>query len=296
VAENGERSADEVPSRLGKYRVLGIAGKWARGFFLRGYDEVLDREVLLKTLSAEGAGDPEARARFEREAKAAASLQHVNIIDIKDLGEHRGIFYMAFEALEGQTLSECMNRGLSLKNGLPIMLQVLDGLTHMHSHGFVHRDVTPSGVFVCTDGGAKLFDLWVATCTDWYESGTIMGTLHAASRYVAPEQVRGEGIDGRCDLFSAGCVIYEMVVGRRPFDSDNSMAVLYKVTHEEPDWGLLPSGPHWEHLSGAIRRALQKPVELRYPDANAMRADLLNAMQELAEDANWIPRRSHMRP
>ena len=152
-----------IPSQIGRYRILEAAGEWARGWFFRGRDDLLERDVLIKTLSTEAARDPQARARLEREARIAARLfdpNHPNIIEIKEVAEHEGIPFTVFEALEGKSLLQLMNTGISLKTGLPVMLQVLDGLAFMHRSGIIHRDIKPSCIFVCAEGRVKVIDLF----------------------------------------------------------------------------------------------------------------------------------------
>jgi serine/threonine protein kinase len=136
------------------------------GWLYRGHDDRLDRDVWVKTLSPTVTNDPMARARFMREARIAASLCHRNIIDIMECGEYEGMPFIVFEALEGNSLLEAMNPGISLKAGLPVILQVLDGLGYMHARGIIHRDIKPASIFTQSDGAAKIVDFGLARLTD----------------------------------------------------------------------------------------------------------------------------------
>lgn len=296
MAENRNGAAPGAPSQIGRYRVFGVAGEWARGWLYRGRDDIVGRDVLIKTLSVEAARDSAARGRFQREASVVARLRHPNIIRILDLGEHQGIPFMALEALEGQSLSERMNHGITLKNGLLVVLQILDGLACMHAGSIIHRDINPDCIFVCTDGRAKVADLWLAKITDLARHDTRAGVILAASPYMAPEQVRGVEADGRSDLFGVGSVLYRMVTGHEPFGGISIAEMFVKILTEELDAGRIPSGPQWEPLRSVMRRALQKTPGARYPDARTMHADLALALKELGDNADWTPPWSEAMP
>ena len=186
-----------VPERIGRYRVLGLLGQGAMGVVYHGRDESLDRDVALKLIR--GAGSAEDRARFLREARAAARLQHPNIVTIYEAGEHEGAPFMAMELLEGVDLQRAIEAGLrpDPKVTLPIVLQLLAGLSHAHEHGIVHRDVKPSNLFLPRGRPAKIMDFGIARLAGGTAATGIVGTPN----YMSPEQVRGEGLDGRSDLF-----------------------------------------------------------------------------------------------
>jgi eukaryotic-like serine/threonine-protein kinase len=267
------------PDRIGRYRVLGPLGQGAMGVVYRGRDEGLERDVALKVLREHTASE-DARARFLREARAAARLQHPNIVTIYELGEHLGAPFMAMELLEGVDLQRAIEGGLrpNPRVTLPIVLQLLAGLDHAHDHGIVHRDVKPSNVFLPRGRPVKIMDFGVARLG---AGATTAGMVVGTPNYMSPEQVRAQPVDGRSDLFSAGLILYELVTGEKAYRADTVVAVLYKIAHEEPNLGLLPPGPQWDRLRAVLVRALARDPDDRYPDASAMAAELSLALQDL---------------
>ena len=262
--------------RIGKYAVTGRIGRGGMGMVYRGYDEVLEREVAVKTLTLEGSLDDESRRRFTIEAKAAARLQHPNIITVYELGEDRGLPYIAMELLPGTDLEALMRSGepLMLQEKLDLVIQVCRGLAYAHDHKVVHRDIKPSNVRVLEDGTVKIMDFGIAKLggTGVTKAGMMVGTVH----YMSPEQIRGQTLDGRSDLFSVGVILYELLAGRRPFVGEGVTAVLYKIVHEEPpelDVGEL--GVEAAGLQDTMRRTLAKDREQR-PATAAVLADELS--------------------
>jgi serine/threonine-protein kinase len=269
-----------VPERIGRYQILGELGQGAMGTVYRGRDEALDRQVAVKVMSR-GLADPDARARFLREAKAAARLQHPNIVVIYELGEHEGAPFMALELLEGVDLQRAIDSGIrpDPRATLPVVLQLLAGLGHAHEHGIVHRDVKPSNVFLPFGRPAKIMDFGVARLTGLgtTTSGVVVGT----ASYMSPEQASAGEVDGRSDLFSAGLILYELVTGEKAYKADSIVAMIYKITHEPPDLSLIPEGREWERLRAVLTRALARKAADRYPDARAMSAELAQALVDL---------------
>jgi serine/threonine-protein kinase len=256
------------------------------GVVYRGIDEALDRPVAIKVMSAGAGADAESRARFKREAQAAARLQHPNIVTIYELGEHEGAPFMALELLEGVDLQRAIESGLrpNPKATLPVVLQLLAGLGHAHEHGIVHRDVKPSNVFLPRGRPAKIMDFGVARLG---QAITTTGMVVGTPNYMSPEQVRGGHLDGRSDLFSGGLILYELVTGEKAYQGDSVVALLFKIAHEDPDLSLIPRGAAWEHLRGTLERALAREPDRRYPDAAAMSADLARALLDLGGSADW---------
>jgi serine/threonine-protein kinase len=275
----------QIPSQIGSYQIVEIAGRWAMGWLYRGFDWKRERNAVVKKLCPPWAGEEIHRVRFEQEARATARLYHPNILTCLDFGYHDGDPFITFEVLEGKSLLQLMNAGMSLKVSLPAMLHVLDGLAHMHERGIIHRDIKPAHIFVCTDGRAMITDLWMAARVQPPMKPGWTGLLLGTPSYLSPEQVRCQAFDGRTDLFSLGCVLYEMVAGEKPFGGEASSALLSKIISEQPDMESIPHGPEWERLRGVITRALQKKPEDRYPDASAMRTDLELALKELGDSA-----------
>jgi serine/threonine-protein kinase len=274
-----------IPDRIGRYRIEGLLGQGAMGVVYRGVDPALERPVAIKVMS-QGLADERARRRFESEARAAARLQHPNIITIFELGVHEGRPFMALELLEGVDLQRAIEAGLrpDPRATLPIVLQLLAGLGHAHQRGIVHRDVKPSNVFLCRRGPAKIMDFGVAHLG---EGLTTAGRVLGTPNYMSPEQVQGTGVDGRSDLFSAALILFELVTGEKAYRADTVVGLLYKITHEAPDLRLLPQEPAWDPLRATLQRALQRDPAQRHPDAASMTADLERAHVALGGSAGW---------
>jgi eukaryotic-like serine/threonine-protein kinase len=273
-----------LPDRIGRYQILGLLGKGAMGIVYRGRDESLERDVALKVMSLAHADD-DARMRFVREGKAAARLQHPNIVTIYELGDHQGQPFMALELLEGMDLQRAIEAGMrpDPKFTLPIVLHLLAGLGHAHEHGIVHRDVKPSNLFLPRGRPAKIMDFGVARLAGGHTStGMVIGTPN----YMSPEQVRAGPIDGRSDLFSAGLILYELVTGEKTYNADSAVSLLFKIVHEEPDFDAIPKGASWERLLNVLRRSLAKDPADRHADAYAMAADLERALADLGGSYN----------
>jgi serine/threonine protein kinase len=191
------------------------------GVLYRGKDTVLDREVAIKVMSGDFSGDEAARGRFFREARAAARLQHRNIVTIFEFAEdEHGTPYIAMEFLRGRSLSSRMAQAppLTLIQKLDILVQLCTGLHYAHEQGIVHRDVKPANIWLMEDGTIKLLDFGIAKIAS--SAMTSAGSVVGSASYMAPEQVAGKEIDGRADVFSAGVVLYEMLSGRKPFEGD----------------------------------------------------------------------------
>ncbi len=282
--------------RIGRYLITGRIGRGGMGMVYRGLDEALEREVAVKTLNPEGSLDPDSRRRFEVEAKAAARLQHPNIVTVFELGEDRGLPFIAMEMLPGADLEALLRSGeeIPLVEKLDVVAQVCRGLAYAHERGIVHRDIKPSNVRLLEDGTAKIMDFGIAKLggTHLTKTGMMVGTVH----YMSPEQVRGKPLDGRSDVFSAGVILYELVAGERPFRGEGATQVLYKIVNEEPpplDLGALGGlGPR---LQAVLVRALAKNPDERYPGAMAL-ADDLSALLEEAQKAAPAGRGGARRP
>jgi serine/threonine protein kinase len=270
-----EKADSRGRRRIGRYLVIGRIGRGGMGMVYRGLDEALEREVAVKTLTAEGTLDEESRQRFQIEAKAAAKLQHRNIVTVFELGEDRGVPYIAMELLPGIDLEALVRSGeeILLEEKLDVVIQVARGLAYAHEHRIVHRDVKPSNIRLLDDGTAKIMDFGIAKLggTQLTKAGMMVGTVH----YMSPEQVRGRPLDGRSDVFSLGVILYELLAGRRPFKGEGANEVLYKIVHEAPPPldtpDLQEAGPRLQEI---VSRALAKEVAERYPTAAALADDL----------------------
>ncbi|HEV3143548.1 MAG TPA: protein kinase [Gemmataceae bacterium] len=235
----------EIASRLGPYEVIAPLGAGGMGEVYRARDTRLGREVAIKVLPAPFANDGERRARFEREAKAVAALSHPNILAIHDYGSHEGITFAVMELLEGETLRSRLDMGaLSWREGAEFGAAIADGLAAAHAKGIVHRDLKPDNLFLTADHRVKILDFGLARIgsppepqseTSPYvpgetDPGRIMGTVG----YMSPEQVRGQPVDARSDVFAMGCVLYEMLSGRRPFARETPAETQTAILREEP--------------------------------------------------------------
>jgi serine/threonine protein kinase/tetratricopeptide (TPR) repeat protein len=283
----------DVPESIGKYDIVRQLGKGAMGVVFHAHDSLLDRDVALKVMLRQFATDPEQKHRFEREARAVAKLMHPNVVMVFDLGYHTDRSpYIAMELLKGHDLLQALRQGmpLPLDRKVSIVLQVLDGLAHAHQTGIVHRDIKPANIFICQDGVVKIMDFGVArfTAASMTATGIVLGTAN----YMSPEQVEGAKVDGRSDVFSVASVLFELVVGRKPFQADSLMKTLYKIAHDEPSF-TLPPGPENEALLPILQKAMAKDVERRYQSASefadALREYLMSAGVSAANAAVATP-------
>jgi hypothetical protein len=256
-------------SQVGKYTIVEKIGAGAMGEVFRAHDPVLGRDVAIKVVLGKLSEDERARKRFLDEARAAAQLNHPNIITIYDFGEERGMAYMAMELLEGSDLRELLKQGklTALEDKLAMMEQILDGLAFAHAKGVMHRDLKPGNVHVLPNGQIKIMDFGLARrMQDTGASGVVMGTPY----YMAPEQAQGERATARSDIFSLGAMFYEMLAGRRPFTGATIPAVLFSVVHRDPEplGKLLPELP--TGIVAMVMRALAKDPQARHADASEM--------------------------
>jgi serine/threonine protein kinase/tetratricopeptide (TPR) repeat protein len=263
-----------IPDRILHYNIEKKLGEGGMGEVFLATDTKLDRKVALKSLPPHYTKDPEFKERFQHEAKAAAALNHSTIVTIYDLLEHEGRLFIAMEYIEGDSLENLIkDDGVSLKQAIQITQQILEGLNQAHQAGIVHRDIKPSNVVVTTDGRAKILDFGLAKsrkATTHTKTGTTLGTL----QYESPEQVAGEQVDHRSDLFSVGSVLYEMVTGRTPFAGEFEDAIRYSILNEEPEPLARYKSGVSQDLQRMVSKALEKDVALRYQHADGMLADI----------------------
>ena len=267
VSERDERPPPLEARRIGKYEIIRLLGKGAMGAVYHAHDPLLERDVALKVMLPQIADDPEHKQRFEREARAVARMMHPNVVTVFDLGYHTdGSPYIVMELLKGRDLLELVRDGppLSLPARISIVLQVLEGLGHAHKVGIVHRDIKPANLFISEEGTTKITDFGIAriTTTSVTAAGVVLGTAD----YMSPEQVSGGKVDGRSDLFSVGCMLSELVTGRRPFEGKNAMATLFKIAHQDPVLEM-PAGAEYEGLLPILERSLAKSADERYATA-----------------------------
>src|SRR5262245_12984716 len=241
------------------------------GVLYRGVDPVLDREVAIKLMLLEFSDDQaQMRARFFREARAVAKLQHRNIVTVFEFAEEHNTPYIVMEFLNGTSLASRMTSTapLSLEERLSIMVQLCEALHYAHQQGVVHRDVKPANVFLLSDGTVKLLDFGIAKVST--STLTRTAEVFGSVAYMSPEQVAGANtVDGRSDIFSAGVVLYELLAQRKPFESPHATATIMKILHEPPlpldDVTGLP-----KPLLDVVSRALEKKQEGRFQTAGEL--------------------------
>src|SRR5688572_18546398 len=266
-----ERAAPQnlTGRRLGSFEINALLGRGGMGEVYRAHDTRLGRDVAIKVLPPEFTADPDRLARFEREARVVASLNHPHIAAIHGVEESDGVRGLVLELVEGQTLADRLAQssglarsGLRLPEALSYARQIADALEAAHEKGITHRDLKPANITITSDGIVKLLDFGIAkvlggdalpgdvthshtTPLGVTTIGAIVGTVH----YVSPEQARGKAVDRRTDIWAFGCVLYEMLTGRMAFDGDTPSATIATIVDGSPDWSALPaSAPPAVHL------------------------------------------------
>jgi serine/threonine protein kinase/tetratricopeptide (TPR) repeat protein len=286
--------------RLGRYEILGPLGAGGMGEVYRARDTELERDVAVKVLPETVSQNPDRLTRFEKEAKAVARLSHPNILEIHDYGTEGETTYSVTELLEGETLQERLEGGaLGWRKSTEIGAAIADGLGAAHEAGIVHRDLKPSNVFLTADGRVKVLDFGLArsletdeadeshspTVSRYTEPGKVFGTVG----YMAPEQVRGQPADHRADIFSLGCVLYEMVCGRRAFSRETAAETMTAILREEPSDLRSLTGALSPSLADLVGRCLEKRPEARFQTGQ----DLAFALRStLKDDSGPIARAS----
>jgi eukaryotic-like serine/threonine-protein kinase len=283
-------------SRLGPYEIVSAIGAGGMGEVYRARDARLGREVAIKVLTERLVGDREHRARFEREARAVAAVSHPNILAIHDFGEEGGLFYAVTELLEGETLRQRIVRErLSWRRSVEIATAVSEGLAAAHSRGIVHRDIKPENIFLTSDGLVKILDFGLArppvvgsenqTSTPTESIQTAAGTVLGTLGYMSPEQVSGEPADARSDIFALGCVLYEMLTGRRAFIGASPGRTMAAILRDQPPEIAVSDAQVPESLARIVTRCLEKSPSERFQSAR----DLAFALKEMAGGSAAIP-------
>jgi TolB-like protein/tetratricopeptide (TPR) repeat protein len=266
------------------YKITRELGAGGMGVVYEAVDTKLDRTVALKFLPPESTRDPDAKARFVHEAKAASALDHPNICNIHEIDEtDDGQLFLAMARYEGETLQDRIARGpLPLDHALDITRQVAEGLTEAHARDIVHRDIKPANIFITEGGLAKILDFGLAKLaglTQLTQEGTTLGTAH----YMSPEQAGGQQVDHRSDLWCLGVCLYEMITGLVPFQGDHAQAVTYAILNSDPEpvTGIRTGVP--QELERIIRKCLAKDSRERYQHAEELLADL-RALQRQTDE------------
>ena len=275
---SGRQLAPSEIKKLGRYQILGILGKGAMGTVYRGVDPAINRPVAMKTIRLDFVTDPEEMAelkeRLHREAQAAGKLSHPNIVTIYDVGSEGNLQYIAMEYLEGQTLEEMIKKKtrFNYKIIAQMITQICQALQYAHDQGIVHRDIKPANIMVLSDYRVKVMDFGIARIdsNSMTKTGIAMGTPN----YISPEQLKGREIDRRSDIFSLGVMMYEMLLGKRPFKGENLTSLMYAILNHEPEKpsSVRPQIPLlYDHI---ITKALKKDPAERYQKASDVIVDL----------------------
>ena len=268
-------------NKIGKYEVSEQIGVGGFGAVYRGRDPFIKRTVAIKTCQV---NDEEIKHRFFREAELAGNLHHRNITTIYDFGVENGIPYIVQEFLTGEDLDKVIKRGepIPVTRKLEILMAIADGLGYAHNASIVHRDVKPANVRVLEDGTVKVMDFGIAKSMQTESNLTQTGITLGTSAYLAPEQIRGEAIDRRTDVFAMGVLAYELLTYRKPFRGEHLSTVLYKILNEtpEPIETLAQDVP--PALAAAVKGAMAKVAAERYPTMEAFRKDLQAVYRELS--------------
>jgi len=271
---------------LGRYQVTGTLGKGAMGLVYKGIDPAINRPVALKTIRLDFVNDPQEEAelkeRLHREAQAAGKLSHPNIVTIYDVGSEGHLQYIAMEYLEGQTLEDLIKKKVKFNYRIiaQIIIQICAALEYAHGMGIVHRDIKPANIMILKDYRVKVMDYGIARIdsSSMTKTGIAMGTPN----YISPEQLRGQTTDHRADLFSLGVVMYEMLLGRRPFKGENITSLIYAILNHEPEKpsNVNPQIPLL--FDRIVDKALKKDRNERYQHAKEIATALADFVETMA--------------
>ena len=283
---------DEIPSVLaGRYEVGELIGRGGMAEVHIGYDNRLSRTVAIKVLRSDLARDATFQARFRREAQSSAALNHPSIVAVYDTGEEHVVSasgqkatvpFIVMEYVEGHTVRALLGGGdpVPIEEAVDIVVGVLSALEYSHREGIVHRDIKPANIMLTPTGAVKVMDFGIARAMA--DSAATMTQTHSVvgtAQYLSPEQARGEVVDARSDLYSTGCLLYELLTGQPPFTGDSAVAVAYQHVREMPKTPSTVTPDIPEVLDRVVLKSLAKDREDRYPDAARMRADLLAAVR-----------------
>ena len=290
-AELDQPRAALVDARFGSYTIRSLLGVGGMGEVYRAYDDTLGREVAIKLLSPAFTAEPERRARFEREARMLATLNHPHIGAIYGVEEADGVRGLVLELVEGETLAERIAAsartagsnppGLPMTEALTIARQIVDALEAAHEKGIVHRDLKPANIKITPDGVAKVLDFGLAKVASPDSSSSDLsqsraGAIFGTAAYMSPEQARGHNVDKRADIWAFGCVLFEMLTGRVAFVGETASDTIAKILEREPDWSVLPAATP-ARIRQLLVRCLVKDPKQRLRDIGDVRIEMDSA-------------------
>ena len=264
-----------------RYEVIRSIGEGGMANVYLGYDTILDRNVAIKVLRGDLSNDEKFVRRFQREALSASSLAHPNIVEMYDVGEDDGLYYIVMEYIDGVTLKQLLKKrgNLTLSETLDIMLQLTDGMAHAHDSYIIHRDLKPQNIMIKDDGQIKITDFGIAMAlnsTQLTQTNSVMGSVH----YLPPEQASGKGATIKSDIYSIGIIFYELLTGKLPFKGENAVEIALKQMRNplpslKDDYPEIP-----QSIENIIMKATAKNPKNRYEDARSMHEDLLTALDD----------------
>lgn len=275
------RNSTPLPEAIGRFKILEVLGRGGMGEVYKAFDPTLQRTLAVKTVRPD-IDRPEYLDRMMREAQACARLSHPNIVTVFEAGQADGVVYIAMEYLQGKNLAEVLDtKALLFEDKIRILAKVLEALHHAHGLDVVHRDIKPSNIHICSDGSIKLMDFGLArvmVADTLTASGNVLGTPH----YASPEQLKGEAIDRRTDIYSTGVMAYEMLAGRRPFEPDNESisSVILKVIQQPAEPMNTDMSRMLPEIESIVSRAMAKLPAERFQSADDMRLALVNFLEQ----------------
>ena len=277
-----------IPEKIGKYEISEQIGVGGFGAVFKGRDPFIKRTVAVKTCQL---NDPEIKSRFFREAELAGNLHHRNITTIYDFGVENDVPYIVQEFLTGEDLDKLIKRGdkLPLARKIEILIAIAEGLHFAHEAHVIHRDIKPANIRILENGAVKIMDFGIAKSLQSESSLTQTGITLGTSAYLAPEQIRGETLDRRTDVFALGVLAYELLAYQKPFRGEHLSTILYRILNEapEPIDQVAPDVP--PTLAAIVNKAIEKNIQNRYPSMEAMRQDLITVYRQVAGGSGAIP-------
>lgn len=279
-----------------RYEIIRTIGEGGMANVYLGYDTILDRNVAIKVLRGDLSNDEKFVRRFQREALSASSLSHPNIVEVYDVGEDNGLYYIVMEYIDGKTLKQLLKKrgSLTLSEAIDIMLQLTDGMAHAHDSYIVHRDLKPQNIMIKDDGQIKITDFGIAmalNATQLTQTNSVMGSVH----YLPPEQAAGKGATIQSDIYSMGIIFYELLTGELPFKGDSAVEIALKQMKEPlPDVHKLNKDIP-QSIENIILKATAKNPKNRYQNVREMYQDLLTALNDdrMNEEPYVYPYKEH---